>query len=75
MQRYRTAFYAPLVSDWRNYGTWHDDGALTATQRANTLWHSKLENFVAPARDPARVEALDAYVEKRKAEGGAPPVT
>jgi trimethylamine--corrinoid protein Co-methyltransferase len=75
MQRYRTAFYAPLVSDWRNYGTWHDDGALTATQRANTLWHSKLENFVAPARDPARVEALDAYVEKRKTEGGAPPVT
>ncbi len=75
MQRYRTAFYAPLVSDWRNYGTWHDDGARTATQRANTLWHSKLDNFEAPARDPARREALDAYVERRKAEGGAPPVT
>jgi trimethylamine--corrinoid protein Co-methyltransferase len=75
MQRYRTAFYAPLVSDWRNYGTWHDDGARTATQRANTIWHAKLDGFEPPARDPARVEALDAYVERRKAEGGAPPVT
>jgi len=27
------------------------------------------------ARDPAIVEALDAYVARRKAEGGAPPVT
>jgi trimethylamine---corrinoid protein Co-methyltransferase len=75
MERYRTAFYAPLVSDWRNYGTWHEDGARTATQRANTIWHAKLDSFVAPTRDPAKVQALDAYVERRKAEGGAPPVT
>jgi trimethylamine---corrinoid protein Co-methyltransferase len=75
MERYRTAFYAPLVSDWRNYGTWHDDGARTATQRANTIWHQTLENFVAPPRDAAVSEALDAYVQRRMAEGGAPPVT
>jgi len=75
MERYRTAFYAPLVSDWRNYGTWHDDGARTATQRANAIWHTTLDKFVAPPRDSARVEALDAYVERRKREGGAPPVT
>ena len=75
MERYRTAFYAPLVSDWRNYGSWHDDGARTATQRANTIWHATLDNFSAPPRDPAMVEALDAYVARRKAEGGAPPVT
>ncbi len=75
MERYRTAFYAPLVSDWRNYGTWHEDGARTATQRANAIWHAKLDSFVAPTRDPAKVQALDAFVERRKAEGGAPPVT
>ena len=28
-----------------------------------------------PARDAAVVEALDAYVARRTAEGGAPPVT
>ena len=75
MERYRTAFYAPMVSDWRNFGAWTDDGAKTATERANTIWHAKLNEFVAPARDPAIVEALDAYVERRKSEGGAPPVT
>ncbi|MGH8254260.1 MAG: trimethylamine methyltransferase family protein [Steroidobacteraceae bacterium] len=75
MERYRTAFYAPMVSDWRNYGAWTDDGARTATQRANSIWHERLNEFVAPARDPAIVEALEAFVERRKAEGGAPPVT
>ena len=75
MERYRTAFYAPLVSDWRNYGTWHDDGARTATQRANTIWHATLDKFIAPPREPALVAALDAFVERRKSEGGAPPVT
>ena len=75
MERYRTAFYAPLVSDWRNFGSWNDDGAKTATQRANTIWHATLDDFVAPARDPATVEALNAFVERRKSEGGAPPVT
>jgi len=34
-----------------------------------------LRDYVAPPRDPAIVEALDSYVERRKAEGGAPPVT
>ncbi len=75
MERYRTAFYAPLVSDWRNYGTWQEDGARTATQRASFLWRELVEKYQAPPRDPAVVEALDAYVERRKAEGGAPPVT
>jgi trimethylamine--corrinoid protein Co-methyltransferase len=75
MERYRSAFYAPLVSDWRNAGQWADDGSKTATQRATAIWQSELERYVAPTRDPAIVEALDAYVERRKAEGGAPPVT
>jgi trimethylamine--corrinoid protein Co-methyltransferase len=75
MERYRSAFYAPLVSDWRNAGQWADDGAKTATERATGIWQSELKRYVAPPRDPAIVEALDSYVERRKAEGGAPPVT
>jgi trimethylamine---corrinoid protein Co-methyltransferase len=31
LARFATAFYEPLVSDWRNYETWEDDGARTAT--------------------------------------------
>jgi trimethylamine--corrinoid protein Co-methyltransferase len=75
MERYRNAFYTPLVSDWRNFGQWTEDGAKTATQRAATVWKDALKNYEAPARDPAVVEALNDYVARRKAEGGAPPMT
>ena len=75
MERYRSAFYAPLVSDWRNYGSWAEDGGKTATERASGIWQSTLERYVAPARDPAVVEALDAYVGRRTEQGGAPPIT
>jgi trimethylamine--corrinoid protein Co-methyltransferase len=64
-----------LVSDWRNSGSWADDGAKSATDRASGLWRSALERYTAPPRDPSVVEALDAYVARRKEEGGAPPVT
>jgi len=75
MERYRSAFYAPLVSDWRNHGTWSEDGAKTATERAAGIWRATLDRYVAPARDPAIVEALDAYVARRTEEGGAAPVS
>lgn len=75
MARYRNAFYTPLVSDWRNFGQWTEDGSKTATQRANTVWKEALRNYEQPVRDPAIVEALNDYVARRKAEGGAPPMT
>jgi trimethylamine--corrinoid protein Co-methyltransferase len=75
MERYRNAFYAPLISDWRNYGNWFNDGARTATERAHTVWQDTLARYTAPPRDAAMVEALNAYIERRAAEGGAPPVS
>jgi trimethylamine--corrinoid protein Co-methyltransferase len=75
MERYRTAFYAPLVSDWRNFGQWTEAGSRTATERCHDLWRETLARYAAPARDAAVVEALDAYVARRTAEGGAPPVS
>jgi trimethylamine--corrinoid protein Co-methyltransferase len=75
MERYRTAFYSPLVSDWRNYGTWAADGAKTATERANAIYRKTLEQYVAPERDPAMAEAMNSYIERRTAEGGAPALT
>ena len=68
LERYETAFYRPLVSDWRNFETWQADGALTATQRANTIWKRLLAEAVPPALDPAVVDALDAFVARRKRE-------
>jgi trimethylamine--corrinoid protein Co-methyltransferase len=34
-ERYRDAFYMPLLSDWRNFENWEDAGELWAHQRAN----------------------------------------
>jgi len=45
LERYETAFYRPLVSDWRNFETWQADGERTATQRANAIWKQLLAEF------------------------------
>jgi trimethylamine--corrinoid protein Co-methyltransferase len=74
MERYQTAFYEPLVSDWSNFGQWTESGSLTATQRANGIWKQILQDFEAPSLDLARSEELRAFIERRSAEGGAPIV-
>ena len=72
MERYQTAFYEPLVSDWSNFGQWTESGALTATQRANGIWKQIVRDFEAPPIDEARLDELTAFIERRSAEGGAP---
>ena len=68
LERYETAFYAPLVSDWRNFETWEADGSRTATERANTIWKRLLADAVPPPLDPSIAAALDAFVTRRKRE-------
>jgi trimethylamine--corrinoid protein Co-methyltransferase len=70
LARYDTAFYAPMVSDWRSYETWREAGALDAAQRANVIWKQLLAEYQEPPLDPAIREQLDAYVVRRKDEGG-----
>jgi trimethylamine--corrinoid protein Co-methyltransferase len=72
MERYQSAFYEPLVSDWSNYGQWSENGSLTATQRANTIWKKIIEAFEPPPMDAAIFDEIQAFIEKRTAEGGAP---
>jgi trimethylamine--corrinoid protein Co-methyltransferase len=68
LERFETAFYRPILSDWRNYETWLDDGARTATQRANGIWRQLLASFEPPPLDPAAAEAIADFVTRRKAE-------
>ncbi|MTI42260.1 trimethylamine--corrinoid protein Co-methyltransferase [Roseibium hamelinense] len=70
--RYKDAFYAPILSDWRNYETWAEAGSPTAYDKANILYKKALEAYQSPSLDPAIGEELDAFVAKRKEEGGAP---
>lgn len=38
MERDETAFYQPMLSDWRSYENWALVGAKEAGDRANDLW-------------------------------------
>ncbi len=72
MERYETAFYTPLISNWENYPNWLDRGSTDAQMRAGTIWRQLLAEYEAPTLDESRAEALDDFVNRRKAEGGAP---
>jgi trimethylamine--corrinoid protein Co-methyltransferase len=75
MERYKTAFYEPFISDWQNSENWVLAGSKDATARATELWPKILEEFEPPAVDAAVKEALQAYMAKRKeALGGEEPI-
>ncbi len=71
LARSDSAVSSPLLSDWRNFETWQEDGAVDATQRAHKIYKRTLAEFEAPALDPAVREALDSFVARRRAAGGA----
>lgn len=70
LERFETAFYSPILSDWRNFETWQEAGSPTAYQKANAVWQRELAAYERPPMDPAIEEELDAFVARRKAEGG-----
>jgi trimethylamine--corrinoid protein Co-methyltransferase len=70
--RYTSAFYAPIASDWRNFEAWQADGSVWTTERAHRIYKAILNDFEPPPMDPAHHAALADFVARRKAEGGAP---
>ncbi len=68
--RYRTAFFSPMVSDWRNFESWEEAGSPTADQKAATLYKQLLTEYEAPDFEPDRLAAVNEFVERRIAEGG-----
>ena len=73
MERYNTEFYEPIVHDYANFGTWTERGARDASSRATDVWQEIVKNDTPVAVDGARLEALQLFIAKRTAEGGAPP--
>lgn len=71
LDRFETAFYSPLVSDWSNFENWRDRGGMDATQRANQIYLRTLDTFQEPPMAPDRRDAIDAFIRQRTEEGGA----
>jgi len=71
LERYRDAFYSPLVSDWQNNENWAEAGGLTATDRATAIWQDILKTCEPPEIDEAIAEELEAFVQQRKEEIGS----
>lgn len=75
MERYRTAFYQPLVADLSNFGNWTAAGSKTASERANAIWKRMIEEY-RPIADTEDIAArIDGFIARRKAEGGAEAVS
>jgi len=70
LARYETAFYSPILSDWRNFETWTEAGRPTTYDHANRVFKEKLNDYDKPPLDLAIEEELDDFVARRKREGG-----
>ena len=70
--RYKSAFFSPMISDWRNHEAWTEAGRPEAIHKANRLYKTLLEHYEQPAMDPAVAEELSDFAARRKREGGAP---
>jgi trimethylamine--corrinoid protein Co-methyltransferase len=70
--RYETAFYQPLISDWSNFEAWNLNGAVWTAERAHKMYKGIMAEFEAPPMAEDRKEELQAFVARRKQEGGAP---
>jgi len=68
MRHYKTAFYDATLSDSENVESWEEGGSKDMRKRAYEKWNTMLDNYQPPAIDPAKREALDAFVAKRKEE-------
>jgi len=71
-ERYSTAFYAPIASDWRNYEAWQIDGSVWTAERAHRIYKQIMAEFEMPPMNGDHREDLKRFVAKRKQEGGAP---
>ena len=70
MERYKSAFYEPFLSDWQNQENWQLAGAKDATVRATETWQKALQEFKAHDTGIAIVEELQEYLTKRKEQLG-----
>jgi trimethylamine--corrinoid protein Co-methyltransferase len=64
---FESAFYRSSIADNNSVEQWQEEGSKDAAQRANALWKKMLAEYEPPALDPARDEALRAFIDQRRA--------
>ncbi|MEM7239788.1 MAG: trimethylamine methyltransferase family protein, partial [Pseudomonadota bacterium] len=64
---FKSAFWRSDVMDYKPFETWNEEGARDSYTLANARVRKLLNEYQAPALDPAIDEALQAYIAERKA--------
>ena len=64
---FKSAFWRTDVLDYKPYETWSEEGGRDSMTLANVKMKQILANYQQPALDPGVAEALDAYVDEKKA--------
>ena len=64
---FKTAFWRTEVLDYEPFETWAEEGARDSMQLANARVQRMLADYEAPALDPGIAEALNEFVDRRKA--------
>ncbi|MEM7596494.1 MAG: trimethylamine methyltransferase family protein [Pseudomonadota bacterium] len=71
LDRFETAFYSPLLSDWSNYENYSERGSIDTAQRAHKIFYDTVEAHEPPPIDAGRLDEMNAFIDRRIAEGGA----
>ena len=66
MRNFRTANYRAELSDTNSFEQWTEDGSKDMQQRAFERWNKLLNEYQAPAIDPAIDEALLDFMARKK---------
>lgn len=64
---YKDAFWRTNVLDYKPFETWADEGSPDTMRLANTRMRKQLADYQAPALDPGINEALQDFIERKKA--------
>ena len=73
LDRFETAFYQPLVFGRTPFEQWVEEGSQRTDERATSVWRAVLDEYQPPPIDDDVVAAMQDFVERRIAEGGAAP--
>jgi len=70
LERFRTCFYRPFLSNSDNYDRWMRNGAKDTAARAADIAKKKIDEYEEPPLDDAIREELAEYVVRRRRELG-----